>query len=131
VITKAECPHCSRLFCALCKVGWHDGVVCAEFQRLGKDDLLLRKVAKDKKWQRSPKCNMYVERVDGCVYMVCRYSPFAAFQSNYTFAPRITLYMAFFSLHPQNFRCRYRFCYLCGSPMTKGDHRCSRCKRTW
>jgi E3 ubiquitin-protein ligase RNF144 len=38
VITKAECPHCSQLFCAQCKVGWHDGVVCAEFQRLGKDE---------------------------------------------------------------------------------------------
>ncbi|GJM98798.1 hypothetical protein PR202_ga15837 [Eleusine coracana subsp. coracana] len=104
VITDAKCPHCSRLFCAQCKVAWHDGVTCAEFQRLGndergKDDLLLRKVAKNKKWQRCPKCQMYVERVDGCVYIVCR--------------------------------CRYCFCYLCGSPMTKGDHRCSKCKRTW
>jgi E3 ubiquitin-protein ligase RNF144 len=34
----------------------------------------VRKVAKDKKWQRCPKCNMYVERVDGCVYMVCSHS---------------------------------------------------------
>ncbi|KAK3130074.1 hypothetical protein QOZ80_6BG0488560 [Eleusine coracana subsp. coracana] len=103
-ITDAKCPHCSRLFCAQCKVAWHDGVTCAEFQQLGndergKDDLLLRKVAKNKKWQRCPKCQMYVERVDGCVYIVCR--------------------------------CRYCFCYLCGSPMTKGDHRCSKCKRTW
>ncbi|TVU09538.1 hypothetical protein EJB05_43021 [Eragrostis curvula] len=98
-IMQAKCPHCSRMFCAQCKVAWHEGVACAEFQRLGndergKDDLLLRKVAKNSKWQRCPKCKMYVERVDGCVYIVCR--------------------------------CHFRFCYLCGSPMTKGDHHCSR-----
>jgi len=78
VITKAKCPHCRRLFCAQCKVAWHDGIACAEFQRLGKDerdknDLLLRKVARESRWQRCPKCKMYVERAQGCVYIVCRY----------------------------------------------------------
>uniref|UniRef100_A0A0E0M1A9 RBR-type E3 ubiquitin transferase n=1 Tax=Oryza punctata TaxID=4537 RepID=A0A0E0M1A9_ORYPU len=72
-ITNAECPHCSRMFCAQCRVPWHDGATCAEFQKLGKDergqdDLLLRKVAQDSKWQRCPKCKMYVERVEGCVW---------------------------------------------------------------
>nr|CAB3453395.1 unnamed protein product [Digitaria exilis] len=72
VITNVECPHCCRMFCAQCKVPWHDGVTCTEFQRLGKDergreDLLLRKVAQKSKWQRCPKCKVYVERVEGCV----------------------------------------------------------------
>ncbi|XP_034578941.1 uncharacterized protein [Setaria viridis] len=103
-ITNAECPHCRRMFCAQCKVAWHDGITCAEFQRLGKDergknDLLLRKVARESRWQRCPKCKMYVERAEGCVYIVCR--------------------------------CQHRFCYLCASPMSNGIHRCSRCKRTW
>ncbi|XP_062200026.1 E3 ubiquitin-protein ligase RSL1-like isoform X2 [Phragmites australis] len=103
-ITKAECPHCCRLFCAQCKVAWHDGVTCAEFQQLGKDergkdDLLLKKVAQESKWQRCPKCKMYVERAEGCVYIVCR--------------------------------CQHCFCYLCASPMSRGNHHCSRCKRTW
>uniref|UniRef100_A0A0A9D9S2 RBR-type E3 ubiquitin transferase n=1 Tax=Arundo donax TaxID=35708 RepID=A0A0A9D9S2_ARUDO len=103
-ITQAECPHCSRMFCAQCKVAWHDSITCEEFQRLGKDergkdDLLLRKVAQTSKWQRCPKCKMYVERTEGCVYIVCR--------------------------------CRHCFCYLCGSPMTRGNHHCSSCKRTW
>ncbi|KAL6656016.1 hypothetical protein ACP70R_006842 [Stipagrostis hirtigluma subsp. patula] len=76
VITNVECPHCRRMFCAQCKVPWHDGIDCAGFQRLGKDergqeDLLLRKVAQESKWQRCPKCKMYVERTDGCVYIVC------------------------------------------------------------
>jgi E3 ubiquitin-protein ligase RNF144 len=51
---------------------------CREFQRLGKDergkeDLMLRKLAKDKKWQRCPQCRMYVEKIDGCMFMRCRY----------------------------------------------------------
>ncbi|VAI32762.1 unnamed protein product [Triticum turgidum subsp. durum] len=104
VIRDVECPHCSRIFCAQCKVPWHDGVDCAEFQRLGEDergreDLLLRKVAQESKWRRCAKCKIYVERVEGCVYIVCR--------------------------------CGHHFCYLCGSAMVKGNHRCSKCKRTW
>ena len=72
-----ECPHCNRMFCAQCKVPWHDGVDCAEFQRLGEDkrgreDLLLRKVAQQKKWQRCPNCKIYVEKVVGCQFMRCR-----------------------------------------------------------
>jgi len=78
VITNVECPHCCRMFCAQCKVPWHDGVTCTEFQRLGKDergweDLMLRKVAQESKWQRCPKCKMYVERIAGCVFIICRY----------------------------------------------------------
>jgi E3 ubiquitin-protein ligase RNF144 len=66
------------MFCAQCKVPWHDGVTCTEFQRLGKDergreDLLLRKVAQKSKWQRCPKCKIYVERIEGCVHIICRY----------------------------------------------------------
>ncbi|KAF0911431.1 hypothetical protein E2562_008306 [Oryza meyeriana var. granulata] len=103
-ITDAECPHCSRMFCAKCKVPWHEGATCAEFQQLGKDergrdDLLLRKVAQESKWQRCPKCKMYVERVEGCVFIICR--------------------------------CGHCFCYLCASPMSRDNHHCKNCKRTW
>ncbi|GJM98797.1 hypothetical protein PR202_ga15836 [Eleusine coracana subsp. coracana] len=103
-INETECPHCHRLFCASCRVPWHHGIKCKEFKKLGddekgQDDLALKKLADKKKWQRCPKCKMYVERTDGCVYMVCR--------------------------------CRHRFCYLCASPMTKGDHQCRKCSRTW
>ncbi|XP_040383265.1 probable E3 ubiquitin-protein ligase ARI2, partial [Oryza brachyantha] len=103
-ITDAECPHCRRMFCARCKVPWHDGATCAEFQKLGKDergrdDLLLRNVAQESKWQRCPKCKMYVDRVDGCVFIICR--------------------------------CGHCFCYLCASPMSRQNHHCKTCKRTW
>ncbi|KAG8050183.1 hypothetical protein GUJ93_ZPchr0009g1346 [Zizania palustris] len=103
-IKDAECPHCCRMFCAQCKVPWHDGATCEEYQRLGKDergreDLLLRKVAKESKWQRCPNCKMYVERAEGCVFIICR--------------------------------CGHCFCYLCGSPMSRQSHHCSKCNRTW
>lgn len=99
---KAECPHCKRAFCATCKVPWHDGVDCAEFQRLGDDergreDLLLRKVAQQSKWQRCPKCKMYVDRIDGCTFIACR--------------------------------CGHCFCYLCGNTMARNNHFCKHCNR--
>ncbi|KAJ8621274.1 hypothetical protein MRB53_029803 [Persea americana] len=77
VITMSECPHCWRLFCAQCKVPWHSDVSCEEFQKLkeserGQEDLMLMKLAKEKKWQRCPQCGFYVERTDGCIFMKCR-----------------------------------------------------------
>ncbi|KAF3339091.1 putative E3 ubiquitin-protein ligase RNF144A-B [Carex littledalei] len=76
-VRNCECPHCNRMFCAKCKVPWHGDMSCKEFQRLGKDergqeDLMLRKLAKDKRWQRCPQCRMYVEKIDGCMFMKCR-----------------------------------------------------------
>ncbi|KAI3773264.1 hypothetical protein L1987_47789 [Smallanthus sonchifolius] len=45
-VTSSECPNCHRLFCAQCKVAWHCGMSCIEFQSLKKgerspDDILL------------------------------------------------------------------------------------------
>ncbi|XP_020112266.1 probable E3 ubiquitin-protein ligase RNF144A-B [Ananas comosus] len=101
-ITDAECPHCLRIFCAQCRVPWHEGVTCKEYRSLGKDersqeDLMLRRLAANKKWQRCPQCKMFVERIDGCMFMTCR--------------------------------CGYCFCYACASPMSKTSHYCAKCKR--
>lgn len=76
-VTRSECPSCFRLFCAQCRVGWHEGVACSEYQSLGKDerekeDIMLRQLAKSKKWQRCPKCKYYVEKSEGCLFMKCR-----------------------------------------------------------
>ncbi|KAL3599548.1 hypothetical protein D5086_007466 [Populus alba] len=76
-IRESECPVCHRLFCALCSVPWHSGIECEEFQRLnederGREDLMLRELAKDKKWSRCPQCKFYVERTEGCPHMICR-----------------------------------------------------------
>ncbi|MBA0658709.1 hypothetical protein Goklo_010893 [Gossypium klotzschianum] len=77
VIREAECPFCHRLFCAQCYVPWHPGIACEDFQRLneyerGREDLMVRELAKENKWARCPKCKYYVERTVGCPHMVCR-----------------------------------------------------------
>ncbi|XP_074354802.1 E3 ubiquitin-protein ligase RSL1-like [Apium graveolens] len=98
-IVESECPFCRRLFCAQCKVPWHSGVECGEFQKLHKDerekeDIMLMKLAKSQKWSRCPRCKFYVERSSGCLFMKCR--------------------------------CGYTFCYNCGAPLV--DHYCPQCK---
>ena len=84
VVKESECPNCRRLFCAQCKVPWHTGVECAEFQRLHKDerereDIMLMKLAKDNKWARCPKCRFVIERTQGCRSMRCRLVCFPCF----------------------------------------------------
>ncbi|GFQ02133.1 probable E3 ubiquitin-protein ligase rnf217 [Phtheirospermum japonicum] len=98
-IAQSECPACNRLFCVQCKVPWHMGIVCAEFQKLNKDersneDIMLMNLAKSKNWMRCSKCKFYVEKSEGCLLMKCR--------------------------------CTYSFCYNCGAPMT--EHYCTNCK---
>ncbi|XP_022898248.1 probable E3 ubiquitin-protein ligase RNF217 isoform X2 [Olea europaea var. sylvestris] len=78
VITQSECPNCNRLFCAQCKVPWHLGIQCAEFQKLKKDernneDIMLMNLAKSKKWMRCPKCSFYVEKSEGCLFITCSF----------------------------------------------------------
>lgn len=101
VIEEAECPHCSRLFCAQCRVPWHAGLSCGEFQNLDKEerlqeDLMLMALAKKSQWQRCPRCKFFVEKRDGCMFVRCR--------------------------------CGFAFCYGCATEM-KMDHYCSICKR--
>ncbi|KAI8559324.1 hypothetical protein RHMOL_Rhmol04G0163400 [Rhododendron molle] len=37
-IAQVECPYCNRYFCAQCKVMWHQGIDCSEFQKLHEDE---------------------------------------------------------------------------------------------
>ncbi|CAH2053733.1 unnamed protein product [Thlaspi arvense] len=100
-VTETECPSCHRLFCAQCKVTWHAGIGCEEFQRLGntkkkkssdeEDDVLIQ-MAKYKQRMRCPSCKFYVEKVDGCMHIKCR--------------------------------CGYKFCYRCGLASNHFFHVC-------
>nr|GMD25755.1 probable E3 ubiquitin-protein ligase RNF144A-B [Ipomoea batatas] len=97
-VVESECPECRRLFCAKCKVPWHAGIVCSEFQKLHenereKEDILLLNIANQKQWMRCPNCRVYVERVSGCPFMMCR--------------------------------CKCSFCYKCGARAK--DHHCLNC----
>nr|GMD09442.1 probable E3 ubiquitin-protein ligase RNF144A-B [Ipomoea batatas] len=96
-VVESECPECHRLFCAKCKVPWHAGIVCFEFQKLHenereKEDILLLNIANQKQWMRCPNCER-VERVSGCPFMMCR--------------------------------CKCTFCYKCEARAK--DHHCLNC----
>ncbi|PHU19021.1 hypothetical protein BC332_10172 [Capsicum chinense] len=73
----SKCPNCKKLFCPNCKVPWHKGFSCEEFQKLqendegGRDDIALLKLAKRRRWQRCPRCRIYVARTKGCPHMHC------------------------------------------------------------
>nr|GMD33689.1 E3 ubiquitin-protein ligase RNF144A [Ipomoea batatas]GMD33699.1 E3 ubiquitin-protein ligase RNF144A [Ipomoea batatas]GMD37139.1 E3 ubiquitin-protein ligase RNF144A [Ipomoea batatas] len=95
-VTVSECPSCRRLFCAQCKVTWHAGIDCREFQLLnvderGREDVMLMELAKNKQWRRCPRCRFYVEKKDGCLHISCR--------------------------------CGQEFCYGCGTKYS-GNHVC-------
>ncbi|XP_028772028.1 probable E3 ubiquitin-protein ligase RNF217 isoform X1 [Neltuma alba] len=76
-IRESECPVCHRLFCAKCDVPWHPGVDCEEFQGMDENekerqDLIVRELAKEKKWKRCPNCKFIVEKTEGCMHITCR-----------------------------------------------------------
>ncbi|EXC13603.1 putative E3 ubiquitin-protein ligase [Morus notabilis] len=102
-VTQSECPNCYRMFCAECKVSWHEGISCEEFRKLNKDerekeDIMLMNLATSKLWRRCPSCRFYVERSEGCLFMRCR--------------------------------CGVAFCYNCGNSLqNNGPHYCSKCRR--
>ncbi|XP_027188938.1 E3 ubiquitin-protein ligase RSL1-like isoform X2 [Cicer arietinum] len=77
-VEQSECPNCERMFCAKCKVAWHEGIECSEFEKLNsdereKEDVMLMRLAKDMKWRRCPNCRFYVAKSEGCLYMKCRF----------------------------------------------------------
>lgn len=76
-IRESNCPNCRRQFCALCRVPWHEDLPCEEFQKLnaderGREDVMLRNLAKQMMWKRCPNCGFYVAKTSGCMYMKCR-----------------------------------------------------------
>ncbi|KAJ7637178.1 hypothetical protein FB45DRAFT_789450 [Roridomyces roridus] len=74
---QAVCPSCQLLMCVPCRVAWHNGISCEQYQALPPDerspeDRLLHELAKAKNWRRCPSCSFLVELVYGCNHMTCR-----------------------------------------------------------
>ncbi|KAL3747014.1 hypothetical protein ACJRO7_015886 [Eucalyptus globulus] len=61
-VRESECPNCRRLFCAQCR---NEG----ERER---EDIMLMKVAKSKRWNRCPKCSFTLRR-----FLVARFFYYA------------------------------------------------------
>lgn len=76
IVMKGKCPWCAGLLCARCRVPWHTGRDCQQFQKEEKDredDLRVKLLAENHKWKNCPHCNSLVDKVDdGCVHITCR-----------------------------------------------------------
>ncbi|KQJ98527.1 hypothetical protein BRADI_3g37410v3 [Brachypodium distachyon] len=72
---RVYCPFkdCSAMMVA---DGHDDEVTQSECQlgrgNRGKEDLMMLEMAKGKKWKRCPKCQYFVEKIDGCLLITCR-----------------------------------------------------------
>ena len=62
-------------YCLNCRVVYHEGMSCHEYQvdsREDANDLAFMKMAKGKKFKQCTKCRFWVERSAGCDSMKCR-----------------------------------------------------------
>ncbi|KAF7842211.1 E3 ubiquitin-protein ligase RNF144A-like [Senna tora] len=78
-IKESESPNCKRWFCAQCKVPWHSGIKCEEFQKLNKnerekEDIMLMQLAQNKgcRGVLSANSTLRNQLVVSCMYMKCR-----------------------------------------------------------
>lgn len=77
-VADVMCLECRRLFCASCRVRWHDGLSCEEYRQLPEDlrspeDVALLHVARNKAWRSCPECRSLISKVEGdCNWMRCR-----------------------------------------------------------
>ena len=70
-----RCPLCEAHYCLTCKVKYHAGLTCEEYQRthgMSDEDINFVKFAKGKKFKQCPKCSFWVQRSTGCDQMKCR-----------------------------------------------------------
>lgn len=83
----SECHQCHKFFCIECRVPWHTGMSCQEYQRRAPQlhgvDAKLHLLAKNNRWKRCTKCKHMIELAEGCNHMTCR--------------------------------CGFEFCYVCGA----------------
>jgi len=79
------CPLCKKKYCLNCRVDFHKGMTCKEYQinnKRDENDIKFEKFVKGKKYKQCSKCKFWVEKNQGCDHMTCR--------------------------------CKYEFCYKCG-----------------
>lgn len=83
--SEFNCPLCHKIYCLKCKVPFHNGLSCKEFninRVFDKNDEKFIEFVKGAKYKQCPSCLFWVEKNEGCDHMTCR--------------------------------CKYEFCYVCG-----------------
>ncbi|KAK3021462.1 hypothetical protein RJ639_047634, partial [Escallonia herrerae] len=85
-LCRSVIPESQKLYCpfqdcsvVLCRVPWHSEFKCKEFQKLnakrrksGREEVMVDRLAKKKRWRRCPRCKTFVEKIDGCLHITCR-----------------------------------------------------------
>ncbi|CAI2369580.1 unnamed protein product [Moneuplotes crassus] len=80
-----KCALCSKTYCIMCRVEWHEGLSCRDYRELKgypPEDRAFYKFIKGTRFKQCPQCKFWVEKSSGCNHMTCR--------------------------------CGYQFCYRCG-----------------
>ncbi|KAF9554428.1 hypothetical protein CPC08DRAFT_766723 [Agrocybe pediades] len=73
-VAVLKCPSCFSAICAACGGGAHDGMACTE-RRLHSNpeeqEQLNNALATAIGYEKCPRCNIWIERVDGCNHLTC------------------------------------------------------------
>ncbi|CAD8088656.1 unnamed protein product [Paramecium primaurelia] len=94
---QLDCPVCQKKYCLECKIEYHNGFSCKEYQEKQKtqsrqknekyfDDRFYSFI-KGAKFKQCPQCKYWVEKSQGCNHMTCL--------------------------------CKFQFCYVCGGVYNK------------
>jgi len=70
-----KCPACNKHYCLNCRVEWHKGMTCKEYEithKRDENDEKFEKLMKGKKYKQCPKCKFWVSKSEGCDAMTCR-----------------------------------------------------------
>jgi hypothetical protein len=88
-----KCPACATVFCSACKVEWHQGMTCMEYQ-----EWKVKSFESEKQYlewilanaKNCPTCNVPISKISGCNHMKCK-------------------------------RCGSDFCWICGQKMVMNE----------
>eukprot|EP00301_Raphidiophrys_heterophryoidea_P022535 c6668_g1_i2.p1 GENE.c6668_g1_i2~~c6668_g1_i2.p1 ORF type:complete len:772 (-),score=118.69 c6668_g1_i2:161-2293(-) len=70
------CDKCQKRYCLRCRVDWHSGVSCEDYQKWlvenGKGDQGFNEYVSGMRLKQCPMCKFWVEKSMGCDHMTCR-----------------------------------------------------------
>ena len=68
-----KCPLCFCRICTACHIQYHDGMSCAMFKSAKSQDDSVKKWIREKphKRKRCPKCDVGIEKYEGCNHVLC------------------------------------------------------------
>jgi hypothetical protein len=75
-VPRLVCNSCQHNWCKACKVAWHEGMSCDEYQRTKGEEEADKGMTEYMAWNRvisCPKCGHGIEKISGCnrVMYVC------------------------------------------------------------